>query len=103
MSSHYEHSIYGINGDFESLQDPLPLPPKDGLTSVKLNTYEDVDEPRFDPEIHLNLQKPKFVRLMPDYRKRFEFPIEKRKCGKGSEFAWSSPFQVTYIHTHNDG
>ena len=94
MSSHHEHSIYRLNSAFESLQDPLPLPPKEGLSTIKLNTYEDVDEPKFDPKIHLNLQKPKFVRLMPDYEKRFDFPIKGEKHENGSAFAWSSPFQV---------
>lgn len=69
----------------------LPLPPKEGLPH-EVNTYEDVDEPRFDPKIHLNLQKPNYIRLLTDFEKTTEMP--KVTGSEGSPFAYSSPFQV---------
>ena len=94
MSSHHEHSIYRLNSGAESLQTALPLPPKEGLTGIRINAYDDVPEPEFDPEIHLNLQRPKFVRLFPDFRKCSDFPVNKNKGENSSPLAWSSPFQV---------
>lgn len=70
----------------------LPLPPAKGLP-VKINYYEDVDEPRFDPAIHLNLEMPDYVRVFPDFKKMKKTP-EFFGDANGSKFAYSSPFQV---------
>lgn len=72
---------------------PLPLPPNASSSLPhKLNTYADVpEEPVFDPDVHLDLRQPKFVRTFPD------FEAKERMTGEeadGARFAWSSPFQV---------
>ncbi len=69
----------------------LPLPPSEGL-SVKINTYDDVPEPKFDPKIHLNLKKPEYIRLFPNFEKAEKTP--RVESNKGSKFAFSSSFQV---------
>ena len=69
----------------------LPLPPSQGMPH-KINTYRDVDEPKFDPKIHLNLERPNYIRLLPDFVKTEEpCPPANRD---GSRFAFSTPFQV---------
>lgn len=90
--SHYNHPIYQLNDGFLALQDPLPLPPESEDLPVKINTYEDVDEPKFDPDVHLDLQEPKFVKLLPDFRVADETPKANGK--EGSVFAYTAPFQV---------
>jgi len=71
------------------------LPPQNKLP-VRINTYEDVDEPRWDPEIHLNLQMPDFVKVFPDFTNMKKTPAFTNDSN-GSRFAYSAPFQVT-IH-----
>ena len=90
--SHYGHPLYTVNSGSFYPQDPIPLPPTDGL-HVQINTYDDVpEEPKFDPAVHLDLQRPRFIRLLPTYEKSFKF-VEPKEGGP-SPFAWSSPFQV---------
>ena len=64
---------------------------------VKINYYEDVDEPKFDPDIHIQLGKPEYVRCFPKFEK-----LDKTPCfatdQNGSQFAYSAPFQVTSIY-----
>ncbi len=94
MSSHYEHELYKLNAGSVFNQTPIPLPPKDGLAYVKINTYEDVDEPKFDPDVHLDLKKPEFVTLFPDFVKVSATEPTKKVAGEMSPFAYTSPFQV---------
>ena len=70
----------------------MPLPPFDGLP-FKINEYHDVDEPVFDPDIHLDLEMPEYVRIFPDFQAvaktpKFTFDTV------GSRFGYSAPFQV---------
>merc|ERR1719206_282714 len=51
----------------------------------KFNNYSDVDEPIFDPEVHLNVEAPEYVTLLPDYRRAKET--------NGGDLAYSQPFQ----------
>jgi hypothetical protein len=60
---------------------------------VRINTYEDVDEPRWDPEIHLNLQMLEFVKVFPDFTNMKKTPAFKNDSN-GSRFAYSAPFQI---------
>ena len=61
---------------------------------MDIRHYDDVpEEPRFDPSVHLDLQMPRFIRLLPCFDKSFKLP-EAAKDGDGSPLAWSSPFQV---------
>ena len=61
---------------------------------MEIRHYDDVpEEPRFDPSVHLDLQMPRFIRLLPCFDKSFKLP-EAGKDGQGSPLAWSSPFQV---------
>jgi hypothetical protein len=90
--SHYDHSLYAQNSGNVCNQIPLPLPNAKGL-SIKLNTYDDVEEPRFDPKVHLDLKHPEYIRLLPDFKKT-TFPCPRVTDHKGSQFAYSTPFQV---------
>ncbi len=90
--SHHEFPIHKLNSGYYEHMGVLPLPPADGL-SIKINTYDDVpEEPRFDPAVHLSLKRPSFVRLFPDFDRAVRTP--RVNSYKGSQFAWSSPFQV---------
>jgi len=72
--------------------EPLPLPPTKGLP-FKINTYDDVDEPRFDASMHLNLDMPDHVRVFPDFKAMKKTPAFIDDVN-GSRFAYSAPFQV---------
>lgn len=71
---------------------PLPLPPQSKLP-FKINTYDDVDEPRFDAKLHLNLELPDYVRVFPDFAAMKRTPPFINDIN-GSKFAYSAPFQV---------
>lgn len=91
--SHVLHPIYQENGGVIYNRERLPLPPREGLTTIKLNEYKDVpEEPVFDPKVHLDLQMPEYVRVLETFEKSNTFP-KINKTG-GSDFAYSSPFQV---------
>jgi len=90
--SHHRHEIYSKNLGVIANTPPLPLPPKTKLP-FKINTYDDVDEPRFDPDIHLNLEMPDFVKVFPDFTNMKKTPAFTNDPN-GSRFAYSAPFQV---------
>jgi len=78
--------MYKTNSDLSYLHESLPLPDcKKGLPYT-YKTYEDVDEPTFDPSIHLDLQMPEFVTTFPNYKKSSK--------GKEGNLAYSKPFQI---------
>ena len=89
-----ELPIYTENSGSVYHTSTLPLPPAEGLPH-KVNTYEDVDEPRFDPKVHLDLKKPSYIRLLTDFEKTTKMP--KVTGSQGSPFAYSSPFQVRQL------
>ncbi len=96
---HHEHELYTANTGSFAAMPPLPLPPVDGMT-VKVNTYEDVpEEPRFDPAIHLDLQRPEWVRLLGEnFKKTTDLP---QFCPeKGSTLAYTAPFKVVLHIAH---
>ena len=70
----------------------MPLPPLDGLP-FKINEYHDVDEPVFDPVIHLDLEMPEYVRIFPDFQAVAKTP-KFTPDTMGYTFAYSAPFQV---------
>ena len=71
---------------------PLPLPPAKDMPH-RINPYEDVpDEPRFDPDVHLDLKAPAYVRTLGDYEAKERMSEQEAKEGK---FAYSSSFQVS--------
>jgi len=68
------------------------LPSKDNFP-VHINNYEDVpEEPKFDPDRHLDLHKPDYIRVLGDFQKKTT--LLKVDSSHGSPFAYSSPFQV---------
>jgi len=84
-----EHSrlpIFTVNSDLGYDQPNMCMPDfKKGLPYA-YKTYQDVDEPIFDPSIHLELEVPEYVSLFPDF-----------SLGKKAEegkFAYSKPFQL---------
>lgn len=89
---HHRHDICSKNIGDCALMDPLPLPPTKGLP-FKINTYDDVDEPRFDASMHLNLDLPEYVRVFPDFKAMKKTPSFIDDVN-GSKFAYSAPFQV---------
>ena len=84
----WDHTIHG-SLDYEKRIDWYNL-----IRSVhsKVNTYDEVDEPRFDPRLHLDLQHPEYIRLLTDFEKTKKYP--KVTDHNGSSFAYSSPFQA---------
>ncbi len=90
--SHHEHPLYVLNSGKECRQEPIPLPPTKGGFPFKINTYDDVDEPIFNPKIHLQLEEPAYVRTLDDFKKVASCP--KVTDNKGSNFAYSSSFRV---------
>merc|ERR1719419_868485 len=77
--------LYRINSDLSYDQENIPVPDnKKGLPYV-WKSYEDVDEPLFDPSIHLDLQMPDHVKTLPDYRQA--------RYGKSGNLAYSKSFQ----------
>ena len=77
--------LYSTNTDLTYLQDNIPLPDNKENLPYAYKTYEDVDEPIFDPSIHLDLQMPDSVKTLPHYQ----------QAGKGTDgnLAYSKPFQ----------
>ena len=77
--------LYSTNTDLTYLQDNIPLPDSKENLPYAYKTYEDVDEPIFDPSIHLDLQMPDSVKTLPHYQ----------QAGKGTDgnLAYSKPFQ----------
>ena len=58
-----------------------------------------MDEPRFDPRLHLDLQHPEYIRLLTDFEKTKKYP--KVTDHNGSPFAYSAPFQAcTIMHAN---
>ena len=85
VKSYYELPIHKTNDDLTYLTPIMPVPDiKEGLP-YKYNDYDDVDEPKFDPELHLAMESPEYVTLLPDYKK-----TERTAGGK---LAYSQPFQ----------
>jgi len=77
--------FYKINSDLSYDQENIPVPDnKKGLPYV-WKSYDDVNEPLFDPSIHLDLQMPDYVKTLPDYRQA--------RNGKSGNLAYSKPFQ----------
>jgi len=78
-------SFYKTNSDLSFIQENIPLPDlKENLPYI-YKTYQDVDEPKFSPSLHLDLQMPDSVKTLPDYRKAAQ--------GKEGNLAYSTPFQ----------
>ena len=66
--SHHHHELYIDNLGICSPSSILPLPHEEGFP-FQINSYDDVDEPIFKPEIHLQLEMPEYVRVLPDFEK----------------------------------
>jgi len=78
--------MYKLNADLSYNHPTIPLPDsKEGLP-YPYRTYDDVDEPVFDPTIHLNLEIPHFVKTLPEYKKESK--------AENGNLAYSKPFQV---------
>ena len=94
--SHYEHSLYKENRGRVYNAPTLPLPPPEGMLA-EIRTYAEApEEPVFDPKIHLDLQKPKYVRHLTDFKKTDKMGMLTENGG--STFAYSAPFQVRKWH-----
>ena len=52
----------------------------------------DSSEPKFDPDVHLNLSRPEYVVTFPNMEKVKQAPSV--TVSKGSSFAYSGPFQL---------
>ena len=61
-------SFYRTNADLCYMQDNIPVPDSKENLPYAYKTYEDVDEPIFDPSIHLDLDMPEHVKTLPHYK-----------------------------------
>jgi len=88
VGSYYELPIHKHNEDLSFLAPVMPVPDcKKGLP-YKFNTYDEVpDEPVFDPLVHLALEKPAHVTLLPEYKEVDGSP-------PAGQLAYTQPFQV---------
>ena len=69
----------------------LPLPPAPGFPHP-VHTELD-DEPQFCPSVHLSLTRPDYVVTFPHMTRVTQAPPV-IPGNRGSEFAWSGPFQL---------
>ena len=92
--SHHRHDIYQKNIGIVENMEILPLPPIEDLP-FQLNTYEDVEEPKFDPKVHLNLEMPEYIKCFPDFKSTTQTP-HFDSLDNGSRFAYSAAFQVIF-------
>jgi len=87
VPNYYDLPIHKDNEDLSFIAPVMPVPEcKKGLP-YKFNTYEEVPEPQFDPLIHLALEKPHHVTLLPDYQ---EIP----GSPPAGKLAYTQPFQI---------
>jgi hypothetical protein len=91
MSSHYNHPLYVLNSGKTYHMPTIPLPDPEGMP-LMINTYDDVDEPRFNPKIHLDLREPEYIRVLPYFKKAKTCPTVKDHSG--TSFAYTKAFQV---------
>ena len=97
---HYSRPLYQLNRDENVTYGPLPLPPpKDmpvpvqGDVAIRKGL---VKEPVFDPDVHLNLEMPPYVRLLSTWEKAECTPdISKSRTEDGTDFAYTAPFNVS--------
>lgn len=83
--------MFVTNSDLVYHQPNLCVPDcKKGLP-YPYRTYEDVEEPVFDPSIHLDMELPEHVTLLPGFTRRPMAGAGERTPGS---LAYSSPFQV---------
>jgi len=99
----FMHPLYVLNKNQNVSYAPLPLPPNKGMavpvhgeTEIRNGT---APEPVFDPQKHLNLQMPEYVRLLSTFEKaKFTPDITssewKQKGENGTDFAYTSPFSL---------
>ena len=85
VKNYFDLPLHKVNKDLTYLTPIMPVPDIKAGLPYKFNDYSDVDEPIFDPQIHLNVEKPEYVTLLPDYRRA------KHTCG--GDLAYSQPFQ----------
>ena len=88
------YPVYTVNKGKTKLMEMIPDPP-----SVPLGghmTYDASQEPKFDPEVHVQLVSPKNISLFDD-ESVDEFKTQAFKEGlpnhEGDQFAYSDPFQ----------
>ena len=80
-----------------SRRDLISIANHNSLNPSKVNTYEDVEEPQFDPKVHLDLHHPEYIRLLTNFEKTKKYPVVNDH--NGSPFAYSAPFQVCGMQT----
>jgi len=78
--------LHKVNSDLVYLQENMPLPESKKGMPYKFKTYQDVDEPLFDPTLHLDLEDPEYVVTLPDFK-----PVDKVK--EAGSLAYSKAFQ----------
>jgi len=96
----FARPLYNNNHDHTVAYAPLPLPPPKGMTVPVHGDLEIrkgfINEPQFDPKIHLDLKMPEYVRLLDSFEKAKYTPdINTRKSNEnGTNFAYTSPFSL---------
>jgi len=97
----FMHPYYKINRSENVSYAPLPLPPHRGM-SVPVHDDQDIrkgyiQEPTFDPKVHLNLRMPEYVRLLSTFEKAPYTPDiadSMNRGEQGTDFAYTSPFSL---------
>lgn len=76
--------------------DMLPMPPEENFPFYPLNTYDDVDEPRWDPEIHLYTTEPEFYVRLDNWEKVKSIPsVKDNKDGTTeSKLGFTAPYRL---------
>jgi len=92
MGDHRDHPIYTVNEGSTTRMPVLPLPPPSPDFPHPL-LLSHPEEPQFDPEIHLSLAPPEYVRLFPDLEASHQ-AAPRVTSSRGSRFAFSGPFQL---------
>jgi len=86
VRNHNTLPMYKVNSDLYYEQPNLCVPDNTKGFPYKFNTYQDVDEPVFDPEVHLDLEMPDFVKVFPNY--------STAKTAPAGKLAYSKPFNL---------
>ena len=82
--------MINVKGSF-CAQSVLPLPPSPGFPHPVRTELE--AEPQFCPRVHLSLTRPEYVVTFPHMARVARAPPVISGT-RGSEFAWSGPFQL---------
>lgn len=83
-------------GRYEITDPKIPLPPSQSEFPLPVRTYDDVDEPIFNPNVHLDLKIPDKIFLLPEFAE-IDPMVEKVpevNVSGGSKLAFTETFRI---------